>query len=794
MKILLLLLFVFQVADVQSFPVRGTVLDEKNSPVEFCNVVLSQGDRAVGAVSNQKGEFVLDLAAGDYSLQVSCLGYKTQKEQIHIAVNKDIGVIYLQQDAALLNEITVKGKLPGITRTADRFIVEVKGRPALSGKSVAEILPMTPGVRINKDGDISINGVGGVKIMVNDKIEHLTGEQLLSFLNGLSADEIKNIEIIPHPTAQYEAEGLGGIIEIHTDKKQDQGMSGYVTTKYKQGVYPRFTNGVGLDYRIGKVLLYGNYNDTYAHGFINSSTIRQPDASTVSYKIDSYNRSFSTIQNYRVGVDYEISMNHFLCFELNGDHYNSRVKEQNSSSEAKVFYSDVLDSVVKGSNPDKYFTKDYDANLNYVWRIGKLGSELKFVADYSKYNDSDSSFYKNDYYNSVNNFVRSDNRIGKINTAVDVYSAKIDFKYLFDDKKSKIETGGKFSDVETYDENVFKIFNLQSMAYVVDPKESDDFGYHEKIGAGYFTFSSGFKKLEYSLGLRGEYTLVKTTSYTLTEIHRNDYFKLFPSLFFKYLLNKEEQNFFTFNCSRRIQRPDYELLNPFRYFYDEFTLKEGNPDLQPSYTNTFELTYALRNKYFWSLNYYYTRNRLGDVEYPEGNLSVISFENLDRQQNLNVGCYIPVEITKWWSCSNNLNLNYINFSEPDFAAHYWGIEVSTQHVFDLSENEQIEISENFKTKGQDRYMKDEWNYSNLGIAFSQKLFKKSVMLSLGVDDVFKSGNYKESMSYRGQHSLTTMRRDCRFFSFGLRYQFSQGKEAKERDKQRSNDEERNRIH
>ncbi|MFV0237403.1 MAG: outer membrane beta-barrel protein, partial [Flavobacteriales bacterium] len=249
-----------------------------------------------------------------------------------------------------------------------------------------------------------------------------------------------------------------------------------------------------------------------------------------------------------------------------------------------------------------------------------------------------------------------------------------------------------------------------------------------------------------------------------------------------------------FYYGRRIGRPNYLIMNPFEYYQDEFTLKKGNPNLRPEFINAFELTYGLYNKYFISLNYHYTENKIGDLEYRGNDLTYITFDNLDTQQNLSLNIYSQFNIFKWWNSIFNFRPSYQKFESTNYERDNFNLFLSSQNYIALNDNLNLEITSKFSSKGYDRYYRQEQNLFDLSIGVDHSLFQKRASLNYGLDNLFYTwrGNLKSSIDYAGQNNFIHSKWDTRLFYLGFKYYFKSGEKFKKTSKETSNKTEKRR--
>lgn len=783
--------FVFASKCISQVRLNGILITEKNQPVEFANLSLRNtlSNQLFNTIADSSGRFSFLIPKGDYMLEAKLLGYESKVNTYTIDGNVDAGSIYLKPISSSLNNVTVVATQPIIRRSADRFIATIENVITLSSKSADEILNYLPGVQASTK-EISINGMGDARIYIDGKLVRLTGVQLLEYLKTFQASDIKRIEIIPHPPSNYDAAGLGGVIEITTSKSTIKGFSGNFGATYKQGVYPGALLNGNLMYKTGKLLLYSNFSGTSEKTYLNRFTERSSIGNPISFNTKEYYKNFTKAYSVKVGGDLSLNQNQLLGIEL----INSNRKKHfpPGIQETSVYNNSSIESFVKGTQQDDYYSPMTSVNVFYNIKLDSSGSFLKLVSDYSKSEYNSDSWFNNTYYDDAGERQKENNRFSAVNRRIDAYSAKLDYQKTF--KLLKLESGIKFSSVNTKSNNDFRNLDFSSNKYIIDTLFSNEFNYNEKNYAAYINVSKSFSKCDIAFGLRGEATNAISKQETTGQIHDTSYLNLFPTFFLRYNFDSDKKNTLSFNVGRRIQRPEYVWLNPFIYYMDEFTLKTGSPYLLPTYTYAYELTYGLQNKYFFSLNYYNTHNQVGDVEYRTGDLTIVTAKNLYRQQNLGVNFYAPLQLFKWWNTTNQLQLSYYTYKDETYSAEKPFLSASINHNFQLTPKSTVSVRLKFYTKGVDRFEIDEQNYFIAGIAASQWLYKKKWLLTAGIDDIFNAYGYmKFSTYYQGQNNHQLYDLQSRIFSIGLRFYFKKGASMQRTNKETSNEDEKNRM-
>lgn len=773
------------------YTLTGKLIDDKNFPTGFANLLLTDHatGRTLSTVTDTQGIFYFTGLKGLYSLDIKMLGFEPMSLLYNIISDTNSGAIRLKTNLKVLSEVVVTAKTPQVKRTSDRYIIAVNNSPVLITKTMDEILPYLPGVQSSETG-ISINGMSGVAIFVNGKQLRFSGQELQSYLKSIPASDIKSIEILPHPPSNYDAAGLGGIIEIITQNAIGKGIAGYIGTTYKQGRYAADNLNGSLSYKTGKLLIYGNGSWDISKIYFDRLSQKGSENSSIFYDSKEFYKRKDKAYSYKLGADIDITSRHFIGLEFNQS--QSLTRSLPGSLQTSIVSNGKIDSTLNSVVYDDRDSRMSSANLYYSFLIDTTGKKLIFTSDYSNYTYNTTNRNDNCFYTVTNLPLSNNSKQSMINRNVDVYSGKIDFNTPIGN--SKWESGFKYSYVKTGNLNDFRKFDSSNKSYLPDMLFTNDFTYHEKDAAFYSSFSSKHKKLEYTAGIRFENTTINTFLNTKKERHDTSYLNFFPSLFLKYPLSTTAKHSLLFYVGRRIQRPEYRQLNPFVYYIDEFTFKTGNPNLYPAYTYAYELTYSLKDKYYFSFNCYDTRNQMGDVETRIGDSTFISFKNLNNQKNISANIYAPLQIYSWWTSVNQLQFLYYWYNDGGYNAKQAKVDFSTINTFQITPTTILECNLNLITRGIDRFYIDDKNYWNANIAASQRLFKRKLQVSIGVNDIFNSlGTTKTSTNYDGQYNHYVIQRQSRLFYLGVKYYFRKGINVNRANKEVSNSEEKSRI-
>lgn len=696
---LFLCLFSMYLAMAQdSLSLKGIVRDNDKALAAVTVSLLKAADSSLVkiALTDAAGHYEFQgVPAGVYRIMASFVGYGNQySDPVSLQSSKELPVITLQPEAKSLTGVTVQAKRPLVEAKLDKMVVNVDASPSNAASNVLEVLEKSPGISVDRDGNISLKGKQGVMVYIDGKQTYLGGEDLANLLKSMPANQLDQIEIMTQPSAKFDAAGNSGIINLRTKKSKTMGMNGSITTSFVQGNYPKSPNSFSFNYRKGKVNFFSSGGYTFWQGD-NSQILNRKfhKAGTTSvFAQDGWQKNTNNNFNLRVGMDYAVNAKTSLGFTVNG--VSNRNKGMNTSN--GDFYklgSNVIDSSITADNFTRRTWKSLSTNVNFRRQLNANGRELTADLDYIQYN-----LKLNQY---------TDNRVLYSNapmtqyllrailpTDIKIYTGKADYVHPLGND-AKFETGVKASLVKTDNNAPYETWDENQDKWV-DDKRKDHFAYDEQISAVYVNFSKQIKKWGFQTGLRGEHTHSKGKQVLIGKSISRDYFQVFPTAYVSYSMNDKNQ--FGLNYGRRIERPNYQSLNPFQQFLDLYTYNQGNPYLTPQFTNNIELSHIYDGKLSTTLNYTYTTDIINDILKQDDDTKVTyqTTENVASSRNIGIAVSYNAPLNKWWTVSlyasgynnmykgivndeflkTNFNTFTANFNNQFKFAKTWGAEFS----------------------------------------------------------------------------------------------------------------------
>ncbi|WP_298733919.1 TonB-dependent receptor [uncultured Chitinophaga sp.] len=784
--------------------ITGVVRDSKGAPVQFATVVLlKQADSALvkGVMTDAQGAFQFeDLREGVYFVKISQLGFKTETTA-PISVNGgssgvSLPPVTLLTDAKNLKEVTVTGRKRLIELNADKLIFNVANTINTAGDNALQTLRKAPGVSVSQDDRISLNGAGGVQVMINGKQSYLSNKDLADVLRSMPASNIEAIEIISNPSARFDAAGTAGIINIRMKKDRSMGLNGSATINGVYGFTPKYDGSADVNYRRKKMNLYGSYS--YYTGRVEEKytydrTQLNQDNVLTHYNQASTDLDDSKRHNFKAGADFFLNSRHTLGFLMNGS--VSR-KEENISSRTLIFTNvQTIDSVLQARNEQLLKRDNFNYNVNYRYQ-DSTGKQLNIDMDYVFFNRNDQSYQPNVYLNGKETTPLSSSTYRTIAPSdIKVYAAKADYEQpLF---KGRLGGGAKFSTVRTA--NDFRFFNVIGGIDMTDSNRTNNFAYKEDIYAFYLNYDIKLKKWGIQAGLRYEQTRSHGTLTALIPVNdeniQRSYHNFFPSAAITY--QPADAHTFSATYSRRIGRPSYQDLNPFEMRLDELTFSRGNAFLRPQYTHSMQLTYAFRQYLIVSAGYQHTTDVFAPIiDTTEGNKIIYMQRNVAKNNTLNLNISSALDIFDWWSCYLNASLYRTVFKGPvdlgNLNTDALTFSFNGQNSFKLTDRTFAEISLFYRSPE----VYGTFHNSSIGevdLGLQQDLWAKRATLKVSYTDIFYTLKLKSTSDFNGLDLYSSTIPESRLFKVSFTYRFGSNQIKAARNRSTGAADERRRI-
>lgn len=780
-----LLLALFSVAGtaVAQERVTGKIENEKGASLPFVTVsILSSKDSSLKStsLSDSSGRFSISLPeSSTFVLRLTLVGY-AKWDSLLVASNGEtelnMGVVRLQPDSKKMDKVNIVALRPTITQLADKMVVSVEGTAMAAGSNAFMVLSKAPGVFIDADGNIQLNGRGGVTVMIDGKLTYLSARDLRTLLESTPAENLKNIEMITNPSSKYDAEGSSGILNINLKKNTRQGMNGSVYGSYFTNLKQHsFASGGSINHKLGKWNSFlsvdlsqrvGGREATFTRIFHSSqNTIYFDQSATSAYTVPS---NFTM----RVGTDYTINKNHSIGVMINfgSSHFREEFLTDTYLGNApKSPYQKI-----RAENYSKSRYRNGTYNLHYNGQLDSLGTAISADLFYVKIANHGTADFLNYFTNLANAQQTKDFLYTETPGGYTILSGKTDFSKPLKNN-SKMEAGLKASRVVSDNDSRF-YFNNSGL--VLDPLRTNHFKFDETIYAAYTNWSGNIgTKLNVQTGLRVEHTRSVGNLYTTGQVNKRNYTGLFPSVFVQ---QKITENYgINYNYSRRLTRPNYGSLNSFRSYRDPYTWVEGNPDLRPQYAHIFTLTQTFKKIYILQLNYQLSKNVITEVPKPEAatGITVYTTGNVNSCKSLVALAVIPIKLAKFWDTQNYLQESYNSYTSvsdgSEVLNRQWTFLFQSVHTLVLPKNFRVEMTALYRGPAASGLYHLE-AYTRIDMAVKKSILKKKVDLSLNGADIFKTHRLIWKANYNGNVNEFNQYLRFRAFTFTARYNFSKG--------------------
>ena len=781
-KIVTLFIYLFSIVGfAQGLRIKGRVVDSKNNPVAFANIVVSDGINTSdykGTISNETGDFeIANLETKKYTLNISFLGYKTQVIEVQIDKDTSLTGIILEDEEQQLDGVLIVAKKPTVKRLVDRLVFNVENS-TLSNNNMLDVLKHTPGVMVNNDG-ISIKH-SSPTIYINDRKVHLSTTEVIQLLESMPANNIKAIEVITSPPAKYEAEG-GAVLNFVTSKNLVSGYNGSVFGNFKQGFeFPKYAIGTSHFFKGEKINAYINYNVSPRKDFRNTDqfiNFIDNNETTSSWETD-YNRTRkSSNQNINSNIDYTLNDKNTLSFSANLMFLPKSGTETDINSLTEVFgATGVLDSTFNTMNAAVDKTTNAAFTLDYVHKLNQDGEQLSFSAHHTNFNFDSDQVVNTAYLFPDQSLIRNNEFQSLSSQDIKLYTGQVDYELPIGESVF-LEAGGKASFINS--ESVINRFLIDNGSREQDLANSDTFLYDETNLALYGSYSKDWDNWSLKAGLRTEYTNIEGNSLSENQINKSDYFKFFPTFHVMNVLNEKNEIYFTYN--KRIYRPRYSQLNPFKFFLSDNSYNTGDPNLKPQIDDNFILGYTLKSKYTFELYYRNENDTSIQITFQDNDSKLLKNVDTNIERSISYG----LDFTTFTAVMSNWDVyaySSLFYYENRFAAlesnnqlyttDKWSVYLQMVNYFSFLKDKTLtaDVVLTYISPLVDGPSEIS-NRTGLDISVRKTFWNNRASLTMGVTDIFNTQNFTQTTKYLNQDILLNSRMENRMFTLGFNYKF-----------------------
>ncbi|AKD56417.1 TonB-dependent receptor [Spirosoma radiotolerans] len=765
--------------------IRGTLVDEKKVPIPFTTVELHRMADSVlvtGVVANESGVFAIQTKPGRYYLKVSAVSYR---EKLTPAINldeqdKQLGSLVLVASAKRLDEVVVRGEKSQMELALDKRIFNVGKDLANAGGTASDILKNIPSVAVDGDGNVSLRGSNSVRILIDGKPSGLVSFKGGSGLQQLQGSMIERVEVITNPSARYEAEGMGGVINIVLKKERKEGFNGSfdVITGYPTN----FGAAANINYRRRNLNFFVNYTASFRNTPGRSSLYQEvySNDTTFVYRQNSTSSLKGQNNNARAGIDYYFNPKSILTAS-----YTWRLSKGKRFSDIqyldyKVNTNNVLQSITSRTQDETETEPNSEYVVSYKKTFAREGHELTADVRYlDNWEKSDQFFAQKTALPDGNPSSIPSTLQRAINDETEKQLlVQVDYVKPFA-KDGKLESGLRISSRNMTNNYSVTQQNADN-TWTPLPGLTNDFLYVEKINALYGIVGNKVRKFSYQMGLRAEWTDVTTTLKQTNDVNPRSYANLFPSVHATYDLPR--QHALQISYSRRVRRPQYNDLSPFMTFSDNRNFFSGNPDLNPEFTNAFEvghIKYVEKGSMSSSVYYRHTTGKIIRIRRVDelGN-STTRPENLATEDSYGAEFTGSYALYKWWKLDGSVNFFRAVTNGGNLDASYqsdtysWYTRLMSR--FTILKSLDFQLRGNYEAP-QKTPQGTRQAIATLDLSMSKDVLHNNGTLVLNVIDVFNSRRYRSITEGANFYTESSSQGRLRQLNLTFNYRLHQAK-------------------
>ncbi len=794
-KALLLLFLILNISAVAQPPgeientpeakaiVRGQIIDaDTKQSMEYANISIYNPDDSSlvsGGITDSKGEFVIkQIDFGTYYAEANFIGFnKTRINNIRINSNNrqiDLGIIALEPSTQEIGAVNVVADRSRIEYKIDKKIVNVSQDINAAGGTAVDVLENTPSIEVDIEGNVSLRGSGSFTVLIDGKPSVIEGSDAL---RQLPAAVIENIEIITNPSAKYDPDGMAGIINVVLKKNVLSGFNGIINAMV--GTRDKYRTDLTLNYKTKKTNLFfgADFNDEtyYGSGNLYRETYLQD---TTRYLISEGTRDFGR-NGHRFKGGLDIYLTDLATLTLSGTYgqYGRKGGGESLLHEyTEPANTDVYSVEVENSNREGTYV---NTNLNFQQKFNEDGThKLDALFYYSNSVGDDYEFEDEFFANS--NYERTGGYLARVRTIEeedeDEYRFELDYTKPVGEE-GRFEAGLQSRIDREFENYSFNDWDNENNQYIDNPDFSSSQHFKRDIFSAYSTFASNFGSFRYQLGLRGEYVNRSIEHEKADEPAEINRFDVFPTLHLSYeFLNKTQ---LMTSYSRRIDRPGGRDLDPFPNYYNRYTIRYGNPELEPEYTDSYEVG-VMKNwgKSFISLEGFYrvTNNLITQVtELGDDGIFYINTENLNNDYSLGSEIMGNINIDDWLIFNTSFSLyryriegEILGESIDRKSTNYTG-RLNTTVKFGPSSRLQLTgyyRGPSVSAQGE----RSSFFFTNL--AYRQDLMEDKLTATIGLRDVFGTMKFERTSTGVDFYDVYKRERESQVLTLTLSYKIN----------------------
>lgn len=727
----------------------------------------------IQTVSDAKGNFQLtDLRSDVYVLTVQYVGYTSfisgkisldstsnTPQQLDVSLQR-------QPNGLQAVVVTAAAARPFIEQKIDKIVLNIAASPVAAGGTAYDALLRAPG--ITEENESLKFRKRSVTVLINGRPSNLNGDDLKNMLTAMPASQIEKIEVLPNPSAKYDAQG-GSIINIILAKNMNYGINGVLTSGIGTGRFVKYNEGLSLNYREKSLNVYGSYD--YQHNgqyFDNhSDRVLAENAHIVQNEYDVRRRNN---QSYKLGADYDIDKNNSIGILFRGFR-NARNRTVNNRSDVAYTGAPADSSSTVLTNGYARFENAY-VNGYYKSKLDTNGTELTLNADYFRYNKTWHDNFITSYFDE-NGKPYQDPYLLKDNSPALNTVKSFSADYVRPTAIGNFEAGIKTT-FTTIDNNVLWQMQDSLVNWKTDAGKTNHFVYKENINAGYINYSKKINRIDLQAGLRAEQTNTTGESVTLKQVDKRNYLNFFPNIGLQFTQSDNSQ--FGLSYRKSISRASFEILNPFLIYQSQYAYMQGNPAMRPEIDHTIDFSHVFKNELFSDISYTRAVNSIASVfKQSDNNAVITTYDNFSHADIYSATLsYVKPLVKNLWTTETTLGAFYAKYAAGDANTRLPDPKVtgyvSSNNTFTLPAAVTMELSGYYYSAVSSASMQTRPQYS-ASIGFAKKILHSKGSLKLNVTDLFNT----QVTRYRALYGPVNMdvhnKMESRFVNLVFSYRF-----------------------
>lgn len=735
----------------------GVAKDQNTGdPVSYATAALYKSgteENIAGGVADDEGKFfITGMEPGEYTLKITFLGFETKSiDNIQVTSpngDVDLGEIMMSDEGLALEEVTVQGQRDLIEERVDRTIYKAENDKTTAGGDGTDVLRRVPMLSVDLDGNVSMRGSSNITVLIDGRPSAIAASSITDALKQIPADEIKAVEVITSPSAKYDAEGTSGVINIVTKKNNLQGMSANIRT----GVGLRGSDfGLNASARKGKFGFtlggFGRSGYNIIGSFENKQVLNNSNGTTSTVLQTADTKSNQLFGRYNFGVDYELNKYNFLTAAVNFGIRNRSSNQENFITQNFVDGNLLSNALRETDTKDN--SNSMDVSLNYTKTFEEKGKEISLLTLYNR--DNRENYFVNTLFeedlSTIDSRLKNDNP-----SKNEEFTVQLDFvEPLGKDGSSILEYGAKTILRKAYSDFAYFQADGADGEYVENPNPnlSNEFSYDQNVTAGYVSYTAKlFKNYTIKPGLRYEYTTINADFKTENTADIPSYGTLVPSLNLSRML--ANGNMIKASYNRRISRPSLRFLNPNIDASNPLQISQGNPELDPEFTDNYELGYSTFFKNTMVSFSGFFRNTTGSIQsvrtVAEDGIIYTGFDNIGRENAIGTNIFTNISISNKISLNGSIDAYYSmldnGLTDPNFAASNEGFVVSGRLFgnYTLPKDWQVQVF-TFARGNRVQLQGSQGGFAAYGLGLNKQFNEKRGSIGFGADN-FLSKEFK----------------------------------------------------